>query len=140
MDNQYMAPGRTLIFVGGLILIITGILSVIVDGLAAIFGALWSGFANDVTGGLTDGGGGTIILYGVIGILIGIYTLVAGILFVKFSNIREKGMLMVILAAIGACLTILSIIFVNLWTVLDIVLYALVLAGGIMNKNSLAKQ
>ncbi|MCL1916836.1 MAG: hypothetical protein FWG14_00745 [Peptococcaceae bacterium] len=147
------APGKTLLLISGILLVIIGALSILIFGLtlAGLLAGDSLGIGEEVTQAITDSGTDkdTLIVGAIIFIVAGLWALVVGILGIKNRAVLEKAQLCLVLGVIFIVLALVGVVLQAIGGaeiqdlalgLIDLVLPLVFVAGAIMNKKALSQQ
>ncbi len=130
------APGKGLLKVSGILLIIFAAISI----LALILGMIAAGAAASLGGDVGALAGGVAIGILILGLVSAVFSLIMGILGVKYANIPSKATVCLIFAIIAIILQIVSLIMNGgngvVMTLIGLVIPVLYLIGAIRNKQA----
>lgn len=130
------APGKGLLKVSGILLIIFAAISILVLLLGMLAAGALAGMGGDV-GALA---GGVAIGVLILGLVSAAFSLIMGILGVKYANIPSKATVCLVFAIIAIVLQIVSLIMNGgsgiVMTLIGLVIPVLYLIGALRNKQA----
>lgn len=132
MEHQnYTAPGKGLLKVSGILLIIFAAISIVI----LVFGMI----AAASLGGALGAAVGGIVL--VLGLVSSVFSLIMGILGVKYANVPAKATVCMVFAIIAIALQLISLVSGDaniISALIGLVLPVLYLIGALKNKQAAA--
>ena len=130
------APGKGLLKVSGILLIIFSAISILV----LILGMIAASAAASLGGDIAALAGGVAIGVLILGLVSAVFSLVMGILGVKYANIPAKATVCLVFAIIAIALQVVSLIMNGgngiVMTLIGLVIPVLYLIGALRNKQA----